>query len=101
MFRSRVGLVLQSPTRELIEQAIHISFSTSNNEAEYEVVLAGLDLALMLAATKLEIRFDSWLIVRQIQQEYKAKDECMTRYLAMAEEHLKKLNEWIITWVPQ
>ncbi|KAL6340327.1 hypothetical protein AAG906_040764 [Vitis piasezkii] len=79
-----------SPTRELIEQAIHISFSTSNNEAEYEVVLAGLDLALMLAATKLEIRSDSWLI-----------DECMTRYLAMAEEHLKKLNEWIITWVPQ
>ena len=43
----------------MIEQTIHLNFSTSNNEAEYEVVLAGLDLTLVLAATKLEIRSDS------------------------------------------
>ena len=58
-------------------------------------MLAGLDLALMLVATKLEIKSDSQLIVEQIQQDYKAKDECMTQYLAMVEEHLKKLNDWI------
>ena len=63
MFGSGVGLVLQSPTMELIEQVIRLSFSTSNNEAEYEAMLAGLDLALMLAATKLEIRSDSQLII--------------------------------------
>ncbi|KAL6340194.1 hypothetical protein AAG906_040630 [Vitis piasezkii] len=63
VFGSGVGLVLQSPTVELIEQAIRLNFSTSNNEAEYEAMLAGLDLALMLAATKLEIRSDSQLIV--------------------------------------
>ena len=63
VFGSRVGLVLQSPTVELIEQAVRLSFSTSNNEAEYEAMLAGLDLALMLAATKLEIRSDSQLII--------------------------------------
>ncbi|XP_034677777.1 uncharacterized protein LOC117908267 [Vitis riparia] len=50
---------------------------------EYEAVLAELDLALTLAATKLEIRNDSQLIIRQIQREYEAKDECMARYLAM------------------
>ena len=33
-----------------MEQAIHLNFSASNNEAEYEVVLARLDLALVLAA---------------------------------------------------
>ena len=45
--RSRIGLVLQSPNRELIEQAIRLNFLASNNEAEYEVVLVGLDLTLM------------------------------------------------------
>ena len=42
-----------------MEQVIRLSFSTSNNEVEYEVVLTGLNLALMLVAIKLEIRNDS------------------------------------------
>ncbi|RVW46034.1 hypothetical protein CK203_068689 [Vitis vinifera] len=43
---SGVGLVLQSPTGEHLEQAIRLGFSASNNEAEYEAILSGLDLAL-------------------------------------------------------
>ena len=59
MFGFGVGPILQSPTGKMIEQVICLKFSTSNNEVEYEVVLAGLDLILVLAATKLEIRSDS------------------------------------------
>ena len=55
VFGSRVGMILQSPTGELMEQVVCLNFSTSNNKAEYEVVLAELDLALVLIATKLEI----------------------------------------------
>ena len=83
-----------------MEQAIRLSFFASNNEAEDDVVLVELDLALVLAATKLEIRSDSQLIVEYIQQEYEAKDEHMARYLAMVESHLKKLDEWVIRRVP-
>ncbi|RVW36403.1 hypothetical protein CK203_083825 [Vitis vinifera] len=83
-FGSGVGLILQSPTEELLEQAIQLSFPASNNEAEYEVVLARLDLALTLAATKLEICNNSQLIVGQIQKECEAKDKCTTRYLTLA-----------------
>ncbi|RVX02217.1 hypothetical protein CK203_025411 [Vitis vinifera] len=81
---------------EPMKQALRLSFSTSNNEAEYEAILVGLDLALMLVATKLEIRSDSQLIVGQIQREYEAKNEHMARYLAMVEDQLKKLDKWII-----
>ncbi|KAL6348698.1 hypothetical protein AAG906_019432 [Vitis piasezkii] len=49
-------LILQSPIRELIKQAIYLSFFTSNNEAKYETVLVGLELALILAVAKLESR---------------------------------------------
>ena len=61
---SGVRLILQSLTRELMKQAICLSFSASNNEVEYEAVLAELDLALMLAVTKLEIRNNFQLIIR-------------------------------------
>ena len=54
MPESKVGLILQSTARELMEQAICLNFSASNNKAEYEVVLARLDLTLLLAATKLD-----------------------------------------------
>ena len=54
-----MGLVLQSSIKELMEQVIRLSFSISNNETKYEIVLAGLDLTLMLAAIKLEIRNNS------------------------------------------
>ncbi|RVW25960.1 hypothetical protein CK203_098057 [Vitis vinifera] len=41
---SGVGLLLQSPTGEHLEQSIRLGFPASNNEAEYEAILSGLDL---------------------------------------------------------
>lgn len=59
VFGSGVGLIVQSPIREPIEQTIYLSFFVSNNEAEYETIIVGLDIALILVITKLEIMSDS------------------------------------------
>nr|CAN69047.1 hypothetical protein VITISV_022345 [Vitis vinifera] len=88
-----IGLILQSLIGEPMKQTLRLNFSISNNEAEYEAILVGQDLALMLLATKLEIRNDSQLIVGHIQREYEAKNEHMARYLAMVEDQLKKLDK--------
>ena len=40
-----VGLQLKALTRERVVQAIHLDFPTSNNETEYEAILAEVDLA--------------------------------------------------------
>ncbi|RVW91964.1 hypothetical protein CK203_030150 [Vitis vinifera] len=66
---SGVGLVLQSPTGEHLEQAIRLGFSASNNEAEYEAILSGLDLALALSVSKLRIYSDSQLVVRHMSRK--------------------------------
>ena len=85
---SRVGLLLQSPTGEQLEQAIRLEFPASNNEAEYEAMLSGLDLALALSVSKLRIYSDSQLVVRHVQEEYGAKDEHMARYLTKVRDTL-------------
>lgn len=72
-----IGLLLQSQTGEQLEQAIRLGFLASNNEAEYEAILSGLNLTLALSASKLEICSDSQLVVGHIQGEYEAKDKCM------------------------
>jgi hypothetical protein len=50
-------------------------FSTTNNEAEYEAVIAGLSLAEHLEAKNLEVRSDSQVVVGHIQGGSEAKGE--------------------------
>ena len=47
-----VGVVLQlkALTGERIEQAIRLDFPMSNNEVEYEAILAGIDLATSVSS---------------------------------------------------
>ena len=96
LFRSRVGLLLQSPIGEHLEQAIRLGFSASNNEAEYEAILSGLDLALALSVSKLRIYSDSQLVVKHVQEEYEAKNARMARYLAKVRDTLQQFTEWAI-----
>ncbi|RVW49484.1 hypothetical protein CK203_111145 [Vitis vinifera] len=93
---SGVGLLLQSPTGEHLEQAIRLGFPASNNEAEYEAILSGLDLALALSVSKLRIYSDSQLVVKHVQEEYEAKDARMARYLAKVRNTLQQFTEWTI-----
>ena len=43
-----VGIILQSPKGDHLEYAIRLQFQTTNNEAEYEALLKGLELAKSL-----------------------------------------------------
>ncbi|XP_034681044.1 uncharacterized protein LOC117910982 [Vitis riparia] len=93
---SGVGLLLQSPTGEHLEQAIRLGFPASNNEAEYEAILSGLDLALALSISSLQVYSDSQLVVRHVQKEYEAKDARMARYLTKVRDTLQRFTEWTI-----
>ena len=56
---ARVGLQLRAPIRERIKQVIRLDFPASNNESEYEAILAGVDLAKSVSSEKLIIRSES------------------------------------------
>ena len=75
---------------EQLEEAIRLGFPASNNEAEYEAILSGLDLALALSVSKLQIYSDSQLVIRHMQEEYRAKDERMVRYLTKVRDTLQR-----------
>ena len=54
---------------------LRLEFKTTNNEAEYEAVIAGLIMALELGAESMEVRSDSQVIVGHIRGEFEAKGE--------------------------
>ena len=56
---SGAGLILTSPEGIDVEYALRFGFHASNNEAEYEAVIAGLNLAHSLEVDQLEVHSDS------------------------------------------
>ena len=57
-----VGVVIQTPEGYKIECVIRLDFPTTNNEAEYEALVVGLDLARAAGAENIIIHCDSHVI---------------------------------------
>ncbi|XP_074298099.1 uncharacterized protein LOC141628915 [Silene latifolia] len=81
-----VGLVLKSPQGDLKVQVVRCEFKATNNEAEYEVLILGLKLALDLKIKHLQVCSDSKLIVNHVNDCYEARDPKMMAYLDVAKE---------------
>ena len=98
---SSVGLILTSLERVHIENALRFWFLTSNNEAEYEAVIARLNLAHSMEVEQLEVCSDSQFVVRQIEDSYEAKGEKMILYLKKVRELLKRFVRVQVRHVPR
>ena len=53
----------------------------TNNEAEYEAILMGLNLAKAVEASSVVLHSDSQVVIRHINRNYEAKGERMKKYL--------------------
>ncbi|XP_058220517.1 uncharacterized protein LOC131330798 [Rhododendron vialii] len=89
------GVVLVSPCGTLHESSLSIDFPATNNEAEYEALLAGLCSAIAMNIANLVVYCDSQLIVNQVLGDYEARDPRMLKYQATIAElitHFKNFN---------
>ena len=77
----RAGVVIQTPQGDKIQCMIRLDFPTTNNEAEYEALVAGLDLAKAAGAENIIVHCDSQVVTSQINGDYECKNNRMKRYL--------------------
>ena len=75
------GVVIQTPKGDKIECMIRLDFPTTNNEAEYEALVAGLDLAKAASTENMVVHCDSQVITSQINDDYECRNERMKKYL--------------------
>lgn len=79
-----IGVVIQNEKGEILKEYAKYLGITTNNQAEYRAVILGLERALELGATSVEVVADSELLVRQANGEYKVKNPGIAkRYLQM------------------
>nr|XP_009774699.1 PREDICTED: uncharacterized protein LOC104224709 [Nicotiana sylvestris]XP_016495805.1 PREDICTED: uncharacterized protein Mb2253c-like [Nicotiana tabacum] len=95
-----LGIVLVPPMGETIRQAIKCHPIT-NNEAEYEAVIAGLELALELEIEQIVIKSDSQLVVNQMRGTYTAREARMQQYLEKARNLVTQFQTWKVMQIPR
>jgi ribonuclease HI len=94
-----VGVVVQSPGGEVLEERGERIGRATNNVAEYKALLLGIERAAALGASELELVGDSELIVKQVKGEYKVKDATMRALHTEVKRALRPFERWSIRHV--
>ena len=83
------GIVITSPENDVLEYGVQLKFSITNNEVEYEALLADLRIVRALGAEKIVLKSDSQLVIGQVRGDFEAKEKRMQKYL--------KLVNWLVS----
>ncbi|XP_073045996.1 uncharacterized protein [Primulina eburnea] len=95
------GVLLESPQGYKLMYSIKCKLPTSNNEAEYKALVAGIKLALSAGARSLVVHSDSQLVLNQLNGTYEAKEEKMNQYVTQVNELLALLESYEKKQVPR
>jgi probable phosphoglycerate mutase len=71
------GYVLETEDGTVLDARGETIGVATNNVAEYRALIAGLEKAVELGIEELEVVSDSELLVKQMQGEYKVKNEAL------------------------
>jgi len=93
------GAVVFDPRGSVLQELGRYLGHATNNVAEYEGLLVGLEAVLRLGGEKLCIQSDSQLLVRQLNGVYRVKDEKLKRLHQKAQELLRRLRAYRIIHV--
>ena len=94
-------MILINPEGTEFTYALRFEFDTSNNEPEYEALLAGLRIAGKMGVKDISASVDSRLVANQVNGTYEAKEESMIRYLAKARTLIQGFRTFSIKQIPR
>ena len=75
---------------------VYLDFPTTNNEAEYEALVAGLDLTKAVGAASVVIHCNSQVVTNQVKGDYECKGERMKEYLEQVKKRVDNLQAKIV-----
>lgn len=95
------GAVLVGENGEVVSTVKRFLGHCTNNIAEYQALILGLEEALRRGSTAISIYLDSELIVRQIQGVYRVKNPTLKPLMADVRALLDRFDTWQVAHVPR
>ncbi|GKV43341.1 hypothetical protein SLEP1_g50644 [Rubroshorea leprosula] len=83
------------------KHALKFNFDATNNMAEYEALLLGLQLALELKISTIQVYSDSQSVVNQINSICEVVDPVMVKYVALVAELKCRFQKFCLSKIPQ
>nr|GEW11495.1 reverse transcriptase domain-containing protein [Tanacetum cinerariifolium] len=80
---------------------LRFQFTASNNEAEYEALIAGLRIAAQMGVRNVCVSVDSKLVANQVLGTYVVKEENIVKYLEKAKSLISGFANFSISQVPR
>ncbi|GAA0159043.1 hypothetical protein LIER_15923 [Lithospermum erythrorhizon] len=71
---SGVGILLRGPDGITMDYAFRFTFRTTNNEAGYEALIAGLAMVKSLGINRIWVKGDSKLVIDQVKGAYRNEE---------------------------
>lgn len=96
-----IGVVVQDESGSTVATISQCLGATTNNQAEYRAIIAGLEKALALGATHAELRSDSELVVHQLSGKYRVKNEALKPLFQKVEVLRARLSGLSVSYIPR
>ncbi|XP_024179271.1 uncharacterized protein LOC112185255 [Rosa chinensis] len=95
------GIVLENPTGDRFSYSFQLEFKCTNNQAEYEALIIGLEVLLEMGVRDVQIRGDSQLVINQLQEKYRCLSWLLIPYLNRAIELLDQFDDVGLEYIPR
>ncbi|KAH9316783.1 hypothetical protein KI387_044021 [Taxus chinensis] len=95
------GIVLIPLDAEPMPLSFQLDFPCTNNTAEYEALVLGLQVALHLGVKSINIFGDSQLVVNQVMGIYQCKNEELQKYKHYVDSLLTSFTRYSIQTIPR
>ncbi|GKV01604.1 hypothetical protein SLEP1_g14149 [Rubroshorea leprosula] len=98
---SRAEIIIVSPDGIKTQWCFQLDFKCTNNQAEYEALVIGLELLVELKVPSVEIVGDSQLVLKQLSGEYKCTSVVLSPYFATAIQLLEEFDDVSLKHIPR
>ncbi|KAL5574120.1 hypothetical protein UlMin_023717 [Ulmus minor] len=89
-----IGVVLTGLESQVLTKTCKLLYSCSNNEAEYEALIVGIEMAEKEDVKRLTIKGDSRLVIQQLKGEFAVKEPALVKYRTKAQQILRKFQAY-------
>jgi dinuclear metal center YbgI/SA1388 family protein len=96
-----IGARLTTADGDVVEELADYIGKATNNVAEYQALVAGLELSIDHGVSHLTVFADSELVVKQMKGEYKVKDATLRGYHQQASRLFNQIQDVEIKHIPR
>ncbi|KAM2547428.1 hypothetical protein TB1_018738 [Malus domestica] len=94
-------VVFMSPQWQTLPYSFQLSELCSNNVVEYQALIIGLQMAINMGITALEVFGDSKLIINQLLTEYEVRKDDLVPYFRLETQLLQEFETVTLEHVPR